>query len=516
VTGRPIVLVIADGLGRPAPDAAPTLARLAADGAFAELDAGASRGGASGAEHGRRVLGAGRDLPALADDVDRAVADGTFARREALASILSAARFHDCRLHLFAPLTGDGRDAARVRAVLDQAAFNEIPAVVHAILDGPEPRGALPLLEQLADEAAARRACIGTVAGRRYALDTAERWDLTHRAFHAVVRDAVLGPPAPRAATPFDLLSESYGRGLDDEAIEPTRIGDYDGVRGDFSADFASERPWWEWTGEELGLVLLAAGEQARQLCQLLSARAVSSDVALEWLRDRDKPVVAFPERRLVALASLGDDLGLPVVFGAEPVPDTLGEIVARAGRRQLRCAETLGRRGVTRDLDGGREAASPGEERLFVPSPIDVERWSDRPALAAPRLAARAAEAIASGGHDLVVVALSNLAAVAPFRSVAATAAALAAVDQALDRIRVAVDATGGALVVTAPCAPPAPPSTSATAAPRGAIPLWCWRAREPVRLRPHGELCDVAPTVLALMGLGPSPAMTGRSLLA
>ena len=203
-------------------------------------------------------------------------------------------------------------------------------------------------------------------------------------------------------------------------------------------------------------------------------------------------------------------------MFAPLPVTDHLGAVVSRAGLRQLRVAETEKYAHVTFFLNGGEERELPGEERVLVPSPR-VATYDLQPEMAAADVTAHVVEAIAGGRFDLIVVNYANTDMVGHTGDLDAAMAAVAAVDRCLGRLADAVAAAGGALLVTADHGNAeqmrsSDGSTPHTAHTNGPVPA--------VLVGPHGlalsegTLADVAPTVLALMGLPAPAAMTGRSL--
>jgi 2,3-bisphosphoglycerate-independent phosphoglycerate mutase len=197
---------------------------------------------------------------------------------------------------------------------------------------------------------------------------------------------------------------------------------------------------------------------------------------------------------------------------------DLLGQIVSRAGMTQLRMAETEKYPHVTYFLNGGEEAVLPGEARIMVPSP-KVATYDLQPEMSAPELAEKAVAAITAGAHDLIVLNFANADMVGHTGSLAAAIAACEAVDRGLGAIMAAMQAAGGALLVTADHGNAEMMRDPATGGPHTAHTL----NRVPVMLQggpagamlADGRLADVAPTLLALLGLPQPAAMTGQCLL-
>ena len=197
---------------------------------------------------------------------------------------------------------------------------------------------------------------------------------------------------------------------------------------------------------------------------------------------------------------------------------DILGEVVSRAGRTQLRMAETEKYPHVTYFLNGGEERPYPGEERIMVPSP-KVATYDLQPEMSAPELTEKAVEAINTGKYDLIVLNFANPDMVGHTGSLPAAIKAVETVDAGLGRIADAVKAQGGALLVTADhgnCELMKDPATGGphTAHTTNPVPVFVMGAPAGAQLH-EGKLADVAPTLLHLMGLPQPAAMTGRSLL-
>jgi 2,3-bisphosphoglycerate-independent phosphoglycerate mutase len=208
----------------------------------------------------------------------------------------------------------------------------------------------------------------------------------------------------------------------------------------------------------------------------------------------------------------------LPALFAPQSMADILGATVSAAGRTQLRMAETEKYPHVTYFLNGGEETPFAGEDRVMVPSP-KVATYDLQPEMSAPELAARAVAAIEAGQHELIVLNFANADMVGHTGSLPAAIRAVEAVDAGLARIVAAIEAAGGVLLVTADhgnAEMMRDPETGGphTAHTTNAVPAILVGA--PGAALRDGRLADIAPTLLALMGLPQPAAMTGVSLLA
>jgi len=232
-----------------------------------------------------------------------------------------------------------------------------------------------------------------------------------------------------------------------------------------------------------------------------------------------------FPRRRTVRLAAAAGmtqysaelDAFMQTIFPPQPLPNVLGEVVADAGRTQLRMAETEKYPHVTYFLNGGREVQYPGEDRIMVPSP-KVATYDLQPEMSAPELTGKAVDAIGSGKYDLIVLNYANPDMVGHTGSLAAAIRAVETVDAGLGRLAEARRKAGGILLVTADhgnCemmrdSETGGPHTSHTTNP---VPVLLVGADDTSLA--HGRLADIAPTLLELMGLPKPVQMTGTSLL-
>jgi 2,3-bisphosphoglycerate-independent phosphoglycerate mutase len=213
--------------------------------------------------------------------------------------------------------------------------------------------------------------------------------------------------------------------------------------------------------------------------------------------------------------------LPLPVAFPKESYPDIFPEVIARAGLRQFRCAETEKYAHVTYFFNGGREEPFDGEDRKMTPSPRDVATYDQKPEMSAAGVAAAVTEAIKSGKYDFILVNFANPDMVGHTGKLDAAILAVDAVDAGLHRVELAVRGAKAAMIITADhgnCELMKDPLTGEphTAHTLNRVPLLLVDdTRLGARLRPGGRICDVAPTLLSILGLPKPSAMTGISLL-
>ena len=387
---RPLVLCVLDGFGEHtgADGNARALARmprlaeiarssprttLAASGA----DVGLQEGALGCSATGHLGLGAGRIPRTERVRIDQALALEKLATNEVLAHTFTIAKeILSSRLHLFCLVSTADVHASRahLHEVIRMARFFEVQVVLHAFLDGrhASAEAAWELLAPI-EETMRGTGVIGTLTGRHFAMDRSGRWDRTWTTYQAIVRGQ-----ANHATTAFDALQEGHAMGITEDWLPPVRIGEYEGMVGTFMADFASNVPSWKWFGEEVGLSLNVRADRMRQLSAMFMRHDLPAEVT-EWLSDRGKSVHAFQEHCYRTLVEHDPAMGLPVAFPREVVSDSFGEVIASAGLTQLRCAESEKEAHVTWMFSGGHAAPFAGEERRIVPSPGDVERYTER-----------------------------------------------------------------------------------------------------------------------------------------
>jgi 2,3-bisphosphoglycerate-independent phosphoglycerate mutase len=337
------------------------------------------------------------------------------------------------------------------------------------------------------EEALPAAATIATVCGRYFAMDRDNRWDRVSKAFEALVRGQGV-----RFETPQEAIASGYAQGTTDEFLPPSVIGDYRGMRdgdGLLSFNFRADR--------------------IRQLLDALLDPEFSGFDRGEMLHFAGA----------VGMTSYSSELDqrMQALFPPQTLTNGLGEVVAKAGLRQLRMAETEKYPHVTYFLNGGAEEPYRGEERIMVPSP-KVATYDLQPEMSAPELTARAIEAIRSGEQDLIVLNFANPDMVGHTGSLPAAIKAVETIDEALGQIAAAIKEAEGSLLVTADhgnCELMRDPATGSphTAHTTNPVPV-ILVSRGSTKLR-DGRLADVAPTLLELMGVAKPTEMTGQSLI-
>jgi 2,3-bisphosphoglycerate-independent phosphoglycerate mutase len=476
----PVTLVILDGWGcaPPGPGNAVALAKtpvfdrlwasyphttLSASGEAVGLPAGQM----GNSEVGHLTIGAGRHLDQDLTLITKAIEDGSFFENEALL----AAFERGASVHLLGLVSYGGVHSHidHLRALLR---FAPEKTWIHAFTDGRDvsPHAAVHDLAELPVDR------IATVSGRYYAMDRDGRWERTQRALDAITGT---GTVTVSGSDPVKAVQASYDRDVTDEFIEPVVIEGRPRLRPEDSAIFFNFRP-----------------DRARQL----SRKLLDADFDLTTMTRYD------------------DDLDCPVAFGEHDVDATLAETIAEAGIRQLHVAETEKYAHVTYFLNGGREDPWTGEHRELVPSPRDVGTYDLKPEMSAPEVTRRVVEGIESGAYGFVIVNFANPDMVGHTGVIPAVIEAVETVDRCLGDVVAAVERAGGVCLVTADHGNAetmleedgVSPHTAHTSNP---VPLVVTDAD--LELREAGELADLAPTCLQLLGLRSPAVMTGRSLV-
>ncbi len=504
---RPLVLCILDGWGerRETRDNAvetaqtPNWHRLLARWPHARLEAsehyvGLPDGQMGNSEVGHTNLGAGRLVMQDLVRIDAALAAGELAQMPALRDFIAALQKSGGTAHLLGLLSPGGvhshqRQIAALARIVAEAG---VPVAVHAILDGRDtpPQAALSYLEDFASEVGKVPGVrIATVGGRYYAMDRDQRWDRVEQAYRAIVEGK-----GEAAANAREAVEAAYGQGETDEFVRPAAIGGYRGMRdgdGVLIANFRADRV------REIAAAVLDPGFSG-----FARGRRVAFAAAL-------------------GLVEYSTELNrfLATLFPPENLDDTFGEVVAKAGLRQLRIAETEKYAHVTFFFNGGRETVFPGEERIMVPSP-KVATYDQQPEMSAPEVTAKVVEAIAAGRFDVVVLNYANADMVGHTGKLDAAVKAVETIDRCLGQLAKAVGDAGGTLVITADHGNAEMMRDPQTGAPHTAhtlnpVPFLVVNPPGEIANLADGRLADVAPTLIDLLGLDQPAAMTGRSLI-
>lgn len=365
---------------------------------------------------------------------------------------------------------------------------------LHLITDGRDtaPNCAAQQLEKLEAYVAAYPALkIATVSGRFYAMDRDKRWERTVQAYNAVALGKGIGAANKRAS---EVVRGSYASGIGDEFIEPVVLEPSPFEPNDAFVFFNFRE------------------DRARQIVAALCSADFNGFVCTA-----PKPL----RERVLCFTQYDDSFDYPYLFELEDINNHLGEVVSNAGLRQLRTAETEKYPHVTYFLNGGIEEPLPGEHRVMIPSPRDVKTYDLKPEMSAFGVTSEVVKALDAGEFDLIVVNLANCDMVGHTGILAAAVKAVETVDICLGQMLEALRRHDGEALILADHGnadqmldyETGQPHTAHTTHP---VPCIVFGNAKAKALNPGGALCDVAPTLLEMMGIAQPAEMTGRSLLA
>lgn len=506
---KPVVLCILDGWGlstsregnAPMLADTPNFDRIWGEEAHASLaasgeDVGVPKGQVGNSEVGHTNIGAGRVVMMELPKIDKAIGDGSFFSNPALVDFMKRLRQTGGTAHLMGLVSPGGvhghqRHMVMLARVLSGAG---IPVAVHAFTDGRDvlPKSAREEMERfLADIRDMPGVEVRTICGRFYAMDRDRRWERIERAFRLLTDGE-----GARFESPLDVIDAAYASAVTDEFIEPAIIGNYPGMMD--------------------GDGLISTNFRADRIRQLLTALL---DPDFDSFDRSAAPEFAASLGMVAYSAAL--DRYMTVMFPPEEIINTLGEWLAKHGKRQFRLAETEKYPHVTYFLNGGVEDPDPGEERFMAPSP-KIRTYDLQPEMSADQVTGKLVEAIQKGDYDLIVVNYANPDMVGHSGSLQATIAACEAVDHGLGLALEALRAKGGAMLVTADHGNAEQMIDPESGGPHTAhttnrVPLILVQEGDDALdcILADGRLGDLAPTILHLMDLDQPAEMTGRSLL-
>jgi len=458
------------------------------------LAVGLPEGQMGNSEVGHMNLGAGRVVYQDITRIDKAIADGEFDQIELLASAMDQVKKEGTTLHLIGLLSDGGVHSSQqhVHALLRMAAANRLSGnqvVVHAFMDGRDtsPHGGKAYLEDL-EAVMQETGCgvIGSVVGRYWAMDRDNRWERIRKAY-----DLLVDGTGASFESAVQAVEASYAAGVTDEFVEPACIGE------------AAEH---RIADRDVVIFFNFRADRARQI-----SKALTEDDFEGF--DRTPP----EGLRYITFTPYDESFDFEIVFPKVNLTQTLGEVVARAGGRQLRAAETEKYPHVTYFFSGGREEAFEQEDRILVASP-KVATYDLQPEMSAPQLAQEVALAVSENDYALVVINFANPDMVGHTGVFEAAVKAVEAVDAAAKVVIEAALAHGYSVNVIADHGnadrmrnDDGSVHTAHTTVPVPHIVIKNG-FDGPVR---HGKLGDIAPTILRLIGLEQPPEMTGEPLI-
>jgi len=460
------------------------------------LDVGLPRGLMGNSEVGHLNMGAGRIVFQEITRITSAIEDGSFFANPEFNAAINYALKNQGALHLMGLLSDGGVHShlEHLYALLKLCQQHGVQEVfVHAFLDGRDvnPKSAGDYI--IAVEKKMQELGIGKIAslsGRYYAMDRDNHWDRVEKAYNALVMGE--GIKAPNA---YAAIINSYEARVTDEFIEPVVIIDTKGKPQGLIKD-----------GDGVIFFNFRA-DRAREITRAFV------DPALDKFQRRMRPQVHY-----VCMTQYDATIDAPVAFAPQNLNNTLGEVLADSGLRQLRIAETEKYAHVTFFFNGGVEEPNPGEDRILIPSP-DVPTYNLKPEMSAREVTAKVLEQIERDYYDVIIMNYANPDMVGHTGILEAAVEAVKVVDQCLEQVVEAVLNKGGCVLITADhgncemmCSPEGTPHTAHTT---DEVPFILVADKFiNQRLRENGALRDIAPTMLELLGIPIPQEMTGDKL--
>jgi 2,3-bisphosphoglycerate-independent phosphoglycerate mutase len=506
---RPVALIVLDGWGyRPQTEGnaialanTPTWDALWKRSSRTLLDASGLRvglpaGQMGNSEVGHLNLGAGRVVMQDLVRISSAITDGSFYTNPALTAACGQVMSNGGTLHLLGLIGSGGVHAIdqHLLALIEMAKRRGISRVaIHAVLDGRDtlPKSALGFMQELLGQIKkiGSPAKIASVSGRYYAMDRDRRWERTELAYRAIV----LGE-GTTVTDPIGAISKAYESGKTDEFILPVVVTE-------------NGKPVAPMKDGDAVICFNYRSDRMRQIVRTLI------DPKFDGFT-----IARAPKVTVTTLTNYDKTFDVPVAFAPTSMARILAEVLSSRGLDMLKTAETEKYPHVTYFFNGGVEAPFPREHRVMVPSP-KCATYDLQPEMSAAGVTDALITGITSGEHDFTLCNYANADMVGHSGSIPATIKAVETVDACLARVLKAAESAGTRLLVTADHGnaemlidpETGGPHTAHTTNP---VPFVAIDWEQEQRLRSGGALCDVAPTILSMLGIEQPAEMTGVTL--
>jgi 2,3-bisphosphoglycerate-independent phosphoglycerate mutase len=504
---KPLILLILDGFGaREGTDDnaiyhanTPTFDHLASTAPAAVLQTsgeavGLPEGQMGNSEVGHMSLGTGRVVYQDFSRISKAIDEGDFETNEVLVSACRQAKDQGGTLHILGLLSPGGVHSHEdhIEAMIGLADSLGVPLTrLHSFLDGRDtpPRSAKDSLIRFQRlETTYSNYKLSSLCGRYHAMDRDNNWERIQIAFDLITKSQA----EFSAGTAIEALNQAYQRGENDEFVKPTRLGES-----------------WEMRPEDVAVVMNFRADRARQITQALTATNIPELNVPKWIS----------RVSVVTLTQYAEDIKAAIAFPPKTVENTLGEVISHAGLSQLRIAETEKYAHVTFFFSGGKEAPVDGEHRELIPSP-KVATYDLQPEMSAPEITDYLVQAIGKQRFDLIICNYANGDMVGHTGNFVAAVKAIESLDKQVGRVIAACESAGASCLITADHGNAEQMTDLRTSQPHtahtiGPVPVWLAANNVRVKGLSDGALEDVAPTLLALLGLKQPSQMTGKSLL-
>ncbi len=506
---RPVALIVLDGWGyRPETDGnaialanTPTWDSLWGRGSRTLLEASGLRvglpaGQMGNSEVGHLNLGAGRVVMQDLVRISSAITDGSFYTNPALTAACRQVEKNGGTLHLMGLIGAGGVHAidSHLCAMIDLAKRDRVDRVaIHAFLDGRDtmPKSALGYMQQLLEyvRKIGSPVKIASVSGRYYAMDRDRRWDRTELAYRAIVEGE-----GTQVSDPLDAIRQAYESGKTDEFMLPVVVTE-------------NGKPVAPMRDGDAVICFNYRSDRMRQIVRALI------DPDFDGFDVSRRPKVT-----VTTLTCYDKTFNVPVAFEPASMERILAEVLSSQSLCMLKTAETEKYPHVTYFFNGGVEQPYPCESRVLVPSP-KVATYDLKPEMSAEGVTDALCKGITSLEHDFILCNYANADMVGHSGSIPATIKAVETVDQCLTRVLKTAEGAGMRLIVTADHGNAEMMIDPETGGPHTAhttnpVPFVIVDWDQEQRLRPGGALCDVAPTILSMLGIEQPPEMSGVNL--
>ena len=449
-------------------------------------------------EVGHLNIGAGRVVYQDLMRIDKAIENGSFFENPAISRLMEKVKKNRSKLHLMGLVSDGGvhSQLTHLFALLDMAGRRQLEqVVVHAILDGRDtpPTSGVTYLSALQSHIETSGiGAIASICGRFYAMDRDKRWDRIEKAFHLYTRGQGI-----QATDPIAAINSAYAKKETDEFVKPIVMVEADGS------------PLGTLKNGDGILFFNFRADRAREI-----TRALTDKTFDEFERTPMPDLCGY-----TCMTRFDESFSLPIAFEPVYMVNILGEIISRNGLRQLRIAETEKYAHVTYFFNGGREKPFEGEDRCLIPSPREVSTYDQKPEMSAHEVTREVLERIASDAYDLIVLNFANMDMVGHTGIMPAAVKACETIDLCVENIMQKLHEKQWAAIVTADHGnaekmidEQGNPYTAHTVGRVRCILVDDTRAHLALN---DGALCDIAPTILEIMGLAQPDEMTGKSLL-
>ena len=451
-------------------------------------DVGLPNGQMGNSEVGHLNIGAGRVVYQDLVKINKACQNKTLLENKEVKAVFDYAKESGKALHFMGLLSNGGVHSSieQLFAFLDVAKEYGLEKVyVHCFMDGrdTDPKIGKGFIEQLQAHMAVSTGKIASVIGRFYAMDRDKRWDRVKVAY-----DLLVNGEGEKTTDPAAAVAASYEAGVTDEFIKPIKVEGTATIEADDAIVFFNFR-----------------NDRAREITSVLT--------------QEDMPEMGMKTMPLYycCLTPYDDKFkGVHILFDKENVQDTLGEVVSKAGKKQLRIAETEKYAHVTFFFSGGRETAFENEERILINSP-KVATYDLKPEMSAPEVADALIEVLNSQKEDMVILNFANGDMVGHTGIYDAIVSAVKTIDQLVKKVVDCAQANGYTVLITADHGN-ADNAVNADGSPNTAHslnPVPFIVVDNDIKSVNNGILADIAPTILKLMGIEQPACMTGTPLV-